>query len=145
MSSKTCSKNIMDFEIRIIKCAPASALERIYRSVGWYDESFSAEAMEKIPQNSTIFAGAFVNNEMVGMGRLISDGVSDGCIQDVAVIKEFQGSGIGKAIVQTIVDESLKLGIDWIQLIATPNNQKFYESLGFEVMPQHTPMLYKIK
>lgn len=133
----------MDFEIRILKCAPASALERIYRSVGWYDESFSAEAMEKIVSQSTIFAAAFINNEMVGMGRLISDGVSDGCIQDVAVLKEFQGLGIGRAIVKTLVEKSLNLGIDWIQLIATPGNEKFYKSLGFEVMHDHTPMLFK--
>ena len=133
----------MDFEIRIIKCVQGSDLERIYRSVGWYDESFSVEAMGKICENSTLFAGAFVNDEMVGMGRLISDGVSDGCIQDVAVIKEFQGYGIGRAIVKTLVEESLKLGIDWIQLIATPGNEKFYKSLGFEVMQNHTPMLYK--
>ena len=142
MSSKICSKT--DFEIRIIKYAPASSLERIYRSVGWYDESFSPEAMEKICQNSTLFAGAFIKDEMVGMGRLLSDGVSDGCIQDVAVIKEFQGLGIGRAIVKKIIDESLKLGIDWIQLIATPGNEKFYESLGFEVMQNHTPMKYNI-
>ena len=133
----------MDFEIRIITCAPASALERIYRSVGWYDESFSAEAMEKIVSQSTIFAAAFINNEMVGMGRLISDGVSDGCIQDVAVLKEFQGRGIGRAIVRTLVEKSLNLGIDWIQLIATPGNENFYKSLGFEVMQDHTPMLFK--
>ena len=141
MSSKTCSKT--DFQIRIIKNAPASSLERIYRSVNWYDENFSHEAMSRICQNSTLFAGAFINDEMVGMGRLLSDGVSDGCIQDVAVLKEFQGLGIGKAIVKKLVDESLKLGIDWIQLIATPGNEKFYASLGFEVMTGHTPMLYK--
>lgn len=135
----------MDFDIRILKCAPAEKLERIYRSVGWYDESFSSEAMEKICPNSTLFAGAFVDDEMVGMGRLLSDGVSDGCIQDVAVIKEYQGHGIGRAIVKTLVEESLKLGIDWIQLIAAPGNENFYKSLGFEVMQNHTPMLYKIK
>ena len=81
---------------------------------------------------------------MGGYRRLLSDGVSDGCIQDVAVIKEFQGLGIGRAIVKKIIDESLKLGIDWIQLIATPGNEKFYESLGFEVMQNHTPMKYNI-
>ena len=143
MSSKIC--NNPDFEIRIIKSVPAASLERIYRAVNWYDESFSTEAMEQIPQNSTIFAGAFVNNEMVGMGRLLSDGVSDGCIQDVAVLPEFQKSGIGRAIVKKLVEESLKLGIDWIQLIATPGNEKFYASCGFEVMAEHTPMRYKIK
>lgn len=132
----------MNFEVRLLKCAPASSLERIYRSVGWYDESFSAEALGKICENSTLFAGAFINDEMVGMGRVISDGVSDGCIQDVAVIKEFQGLGIGKAIVKTLVDEALKLGIDWLQLIATPDNEKFYASLGFKVMENHTPMRY---
>ena len=134
----------MDFEIRIIKCAPAEQLERIYRSVGWYDESFSAEAMEKIVSQSTLFAAAFVNSEIIGMGRLLSDGVSDGCIQDVAVLKEFQGHGIGRAIVRKLVEETLKLGIDWIQLIATPGNEKFYQSLGFEIMQNHTPMRFKV-
>ncbi len=134
----------MNFEVRIIKYSPASALERIYRSVGWYDESFSPGALEKICSNSTLFAAAFVNEEIVGIGRLISDGVSDGCIQDVAVIPDFQGHGIGRAIVKLLVDEALKLGIDWIQLIATPGNEKFYESLGFKTMPAHTPMKYEL-
>ncbi len=132
----------MDFQIRIIKCVQGPDLERIYRSVGWYDESFSDGVLEKICANSTIFAAAFVNDEMVGMGRLLSDGVSDGCIQDVAVLKEFQGNGIGKAIVQTIVNEALARGIDWIQLIATPGNENFYKSIGFEVMQDHTPMRF---
>ena len=132
----------MDFEVRIIKCAQASQLERIYRAVGWYDESFSPEAMAEIVPNSAIFAAAFVNNEMVGMGRLLSDNVSDGCIQDVAVLPEFQGHGIGRAIVRKIVDEALLRGIDWLQLIAAPGNESFYHSLGFEVMQNHTPMKF---
>jgi len=77
----------------------------------------------------------------VGMGRAISDGVSDAYIQDVTVLKELRGRGIGKGIVQTLTGFLKERGLQWIGLISEPGYERFYESLGFKVMPNYTPFL----
>ena len=52
------------------------------------------------------------------MGRAISDLVSDAYIQDVTVLKEYRGKGIGKIIIQTLVEELKTKGVEWIGLVA---------------------------
>jgi aralkylamine N-acetyltransferase len=81
----------------------------------------------------------------VGMGRVISDGVSDGYIQDLVVLPEYRRNGIGNRIVSTLVEACNAKGLGWIGLIAEPGSENFYRSLGFSVMPGHIPMIYKGK
>ena len=77
------------------------------------------------------------------MGRALSDMASDAYIQDVAVLNEFQGRGIGKKIIQTLITELQKNGVDWIGLIAQPGTSGFYENLGFQVLEGHVPLKLK--
>ena len=80
---------------------------------------------------------------MVGMGRAISDGVSDAYIQDVTVLSTYRGRGLGSRIVQCLVAELTRRGIDWVGLVAMPGTASFYEPLGFEPMADFVPMKYK--
>ena len=77
---------------------------------------------------------------MVGMGRSVSDGASDAYVQDVTVLKEFRGAGIGEKIVRMILNDLKKRGIDWIGLIAEPGTETFFRRLGFSVMAGHKPL-----
>jgi GNAT superfamily N-acetyltransferase len=76
------------------------------------------------------------------MGRVISDGVSDGYIQDLVVMPEYRGTGIGAQIVSKLVKKCLEMGVSWIGLIAEPGTEKFYMSLGFSPMDRHIPLLF---
>ena len=121
-------------------------VKKIYLAVGWADESCDIAILSQLAVKSTVFVGAFDSetHAMIGMGRVLSDGISDACIQDVAVLPQYRHQGIGKAITQMLVDECLAKGIDWIQLIASPAGKKLYESCGFEVMTDYIPMKLKI-
>ena len=57
-----------------------------------------------------------------------ADGEYQGAVYDVAVSPEAQGQGIGKVILQTILD---RLPDCNIMLYATPGMEGFYENLGF--------------
>lgn len=81
--------------------------------------------------------------EAVGMGRAISDGASDAYIQDVVVLPEFRGQGIGCRIVELLIGHLERAGIGWIAAVSTPNTEGFYESLGFRRMSGFVPMLYR--
>lgn len=71
------------------------------------------------------------NQQLIGFGRAISDGLIQAAIYDVAVLPSYQGLGIGKQIIQKIVD-SLQ-GCNFI-LYASPGKELFYEKLKFRKM-----------
>ena len=136
----------MAIEYKILTSVNGEAVKKIYLAVGWIDETADVEVLSKLAEKSTVFVGAFDSNsgEMVGMGRVLSDGISDACIQDIAVLKEYRHMKIGRTITEMLIIECRKKGIDWIQLIASEAGRNMYEKLGFEVMSGYVPMKLKI-
>lgn len=72
---------------------------------------------------------AWEGDQIIGAGRLISDGVCYGWIHDVAVLPNFQKKGIGRNIMQELMhgNESLLFG-----LTSAFGGEEFYYKLGFK-------------
>jgi ribosomal protein S18 acetylase RimI-like enzyme len=66
---------------------------------------------------------------LVGAGRALADGVDCSYLCDVAVHPEFQGQGLGTAIIAKLKD--LSAGHRKIILYANPGKEGFYRKLGF--------------
>ena len=79
--------------------------------------------------HTTVFI--YEDSQLIGFGRAISDGEYQGAIYDVAVLPGAQGKGVGKLIVQAILDRLP--GCNLI-LYATPGMEGFYKKLGFGSM-----------
>jgi ribosomal protein S18 acetylase RimI-like enzyme len=79
--------------------------------------------------HTTVFV--YENSVLLGFGRALSDGEYQGAIYDVAVLPEAQGKGIGKIIIETILE---KLPHCSLILYATPGMEGFYKKLGFGLM-----------
>lgn len=131
--------------IKIITSASMADLIRLYKDAGWWESSYdrNPEFLNKIVKDSALFAGAFWEKKLIGMGRALSDLASDAYIQDVAVLKEFRGKGIGGKIIQILIEKLKEKGVDWIGLIAQPGTSSFYKGLGFEPLKDHVPLRYK--
>ncbi|WP_346899102.1 GNAT family N-acetyltransferase [Clostridium sp. UBA7503] len=95
--------------------------------MGYFDEATHKKAFE----NSYITVFIYDNNRLIGFGRALSDGVYQGAIYDVAILPQYQGKGIGKLIVSTIL-ESLR-GCNVI-LYAAKGKEGFYNSFNFRKM-----------
>lgn len=76
------------------------------------------------------YAAAFAraNGALIGGARAISDGVYYAAIHDVAVDPDWQGHGVGRRLVQDLID---RLPVERIFLTAAPGRQGFYARLGF--------------
>ncbi|WPC65939.1 GNAT family N-acetyltransferase [Rhodoferax ferrireducens] len=72
------------------------------------------------------------SGKLIGAGRVLADGGDCACICDVAVRPSHQGTGVGKAIVATLVD--LSKDHKKIILYAVPGKEPFYRKLGFKRM-----------
>ncbi len=134
-----------DINIKIIASAPITDLIALYKSAGWWEPSHDQNPafLNHIVKDSALFVGAFANEQMIGMGRALSDMTSDAYIQDLAVLDEHKGKGIGRKIVQILLEKLKENGVDWIGLIAQPGTSSFYKELGFEQLKDHVPLKYK--
>lgn len=130
--------------VAVVSSWDADEIIALYRAEGWWEETHHPEKII-----AAIFSGSFAvavaydaGKRAVGMGRVLSDGVSDAYIQDVVVDSRCRGQGIGKRIIKELVLTCRKAGISWIALVAEPGTRNFYEPLGFTVMEDYTPMKY---
>jgi N-acetylglutamate synthase-like GNAT family acetyltransferase len=72
---------------------------------------------------------AWMDNQVVACGRMISDGQMYSAIFDVVVDPDFQKKGIGKGIIEKLI---AKAPDTMIHLTSTFGNEAFYEKLGFK-------------
>ncbi len=127
----------------IVSEAPVEAIVALYQAGGWWQESDAwRRIIPEMIRRSYCFMVARLDGRIVGMGRAISDGVSDAYIQDVVVVKELRGAGIGGELVRRLAEHCAARGIGWIGLIAEPGTQAFYQRLGFQPMRDFQPMLF---
>lgn len=110
---------------------------RLRITVGFFETPM--EQTKKALDNGLYNVVAICDGEVVGMGRLVGDGMMYWYIQDVAVLPEYQGNGIGKTIVTKLMDYAEKNSIPGtrttIGLSAAKGKEPFYEKLGFERRP----------
>ncbi|MBA3035649.1 MAG: GNAT family N-acetyltransferase [Desulfobacterium sp.] len=115
----------------------------IYRLTGWWAEDIPDDPshVRQIIAGSHCFIIVCEENKIIGMGRAISDRISDAYVQDLTVISSYRKMGIGTQILKRIVARLENDGIKWIALIAERNSRDFYTNNGFNIMPDSTPML----
>jgi ribosomal protein S18 acetylase RimI-like enzyme len=137
----------VNVEFSILKEADREQIKALYIEGGWWcgDNDKNENFADELIKSSFLFAGAKYKGTVVGIGRVLSDGMSDAYIQDVVVLKEFRKRGIGSGIIKLLLKELIERKIGWIGLIAVPGAEDFYEEIGFEVMKDHTPFIYKKK
>ena len=90
------------------------------------------EEVKKGAANSALVAGAFYEGRQVGYARVISDKTRFAYISDVLLQEEFRGKGIGRGLMQYILNhEQLKDVYQWLLRSAA---NAFYDKVGFYPM-----------
>jgi ribosomal protein S18 acetylase RimI-like enzyme len=91
----------------------------------------AADVHRRAFENSHTVVFVFDNDLLVGFGRAISDGEYQAALYDIAVSLDYQGLGIGKIILQNIINHIPNCNFI---LYASPGKEKFYEREGFKKM-----------
>lgn len=106
--------------------------------VNW--KLLSKRQAELAIENSIYFVKAVDdNNRPIGMGRIVGDGAVICYIQDLVVIPEAQGSGVGSMILEHLTEyvESLREDETTIMLclMCAKGREAFYQKHGFIARP----------
>lgn len=72
--------------------------------------------------------------EMVGAARVVTDGSTFGWLCDVFLLDGHRGRGIGKALLEAVLDHPDVFGLQRL-ILATADAHGLYETYGFEVLP----------
>ena len=73
---------------------------------------------------------------LIGFARATSDHAFNATLWDVAVHPDFQGQGLGKAMMEEMIRELRKSDISNISLFADAHVVDFYNQLGFNADPE---------
>ncbi|EOO74113.1 ribosomal-protein-alanine acetyltransferase [Bacillus cereus VD021] len=103
----------------------------MYESLGWNSLKLSVNELEQMCKQSWYAIYVFDDQKLVGMGRVISDGVITGIICGVCVLPEYQSKGIGKEIVERLIRHCEQKRVI-PQLMCVEDLKYYYESIGFE-------------
>ena len=112
----------------------------IWLSTGWNNNfGITQPEFEKIWSSSFLCIGAMEKNELVGIGRLLSDGCLYGMVYDVVVKETKRNKGIGKGLIEAILNHPLAKDIKVFQLMAAVGTNDFYRKSGFVPRPSDAP------
>jgi len=134
-----------EIEIRFVKSWSEDDIVKLYKVGGWWKDSYDKSGIKQLIKGSFCFAVVIdkKTKKTIGMGRVLSDGVSDGYIQDLVILPEYRKKGIGKKLTESLIDYCKSKGITWIALVSEPNQENFYKKIGFKEMKNYTPLKYE--
>jgi len=134
-----------DISVSLVRSWDAEEIVTLYRAGGWWKDEYDPTEIPRLIGGSFAFVVAAdkKSGRAVGMGRAISDGVSDAYIQDLVVLPSYRRKDLGTAMVSLLVARCRETGISWIALVAEPGSENFYVPLGFARMEGYIPLIYQ--
>ncbi len=88
---------------------------------------------EKASLGSHVVCSAYDAGRLVGYGRAVSDGVMQSLIADLVVLPEYQGKGVGAALLSGLM-QKLPTDPGVVLMYVVPGKEGFYEKQGFHVL-----------
>ncbi|MFM7087079.1 MAG: GNAT family N-acetyltransferase [Cyanobium sp.] len=122
----------LDREIDLIE------LEALCDAVGWSRRPL--RRVRKALEHSLLCVGLWRHDprlpRLVGFARCTGDGVVEATVWDVAVHPLYQGAGLGRQLMDCVLQELRQRGVGRVSLFADPGVVGFYEAQGWQLEPQ---------
>lgn len=125
------NKSIIDLE----------QLQDLFKQAAFWAKDRDIEEMKIAIANSNPTITVWDRDRLIGFARATSDGIYRATIWDVVIHPDYQGAGLGRKLVQTVIAHPLVNRVERIYLMTT-HQQRFYERIGFEENQTTTMVLY---
>lgn len=121
----------------LIPCKSLSKLREFLDENTFWAQNRKLNDLKICLANSDVVVSIWLGKQIVGFGRALSDGVYRGVLWDIVIHKNHQGKGLGKIIVNTILEAKKIKQTKKIYLMTT-NKKDFYSQIEFkEVFSQN--------
>jgi N-acetylglutamate synthase-like GNAT family acetyltransferase len=119
-------------------------LQHLFMRTAFWARSRNMEDLKMAIANSNPVVTVWDGDRLIGFARATSDGVYRAAIWDVVVDPDYQGVGLGRKLVQTVLSHPLVSRVERVYLTTT-HQQSFYERIGFERNETTTMVLHNFK
>ncbi len=103
----------------------------LYQAVGWNMYTRDPKKLERAIAQSLSVLGAYDGDQLVGLIRAVGDGETILFIQDLLVLPSYQRQGIGRQLVDALVDQFPQVRQRVLLTDDQPQTRAFYENIGF--------------
>ena len=113
----------------------------LFEQAAFWAKTRRPEEMEKAIAHSHPVVTAWDDERLIGFSRATSDGVFRATIWDVVIDPDYQGAGLGRRLVETLIAHPHMNKVERTYLMTT-HQQRFYERIGFEQNTTTTMVLH---
>lgn len=106
-------------------------LAALYEDVEWYAYTKDLKKLSQALSNSLYVLSAWDANRLVGLIRIVGDGLTIIYIQDILVLNSYQNRGIATRLMDQILEEYKEVRQKVLLTEEAPNVRHFYEKNGF--------------
>ena len=111
-------------------------LQKLLNKNAFWAKNRTIDDLKKCLANSDVIISLWVENEIVGFGRALTDGIYRGVLWDIVIDQNHQGKGFGTLIIKNLLS-SRKIKNTKKLYLMTTNKKIFYSQFDFkEVISQ---------
>lgn len=107
-------------------------LKKLYSDVQWYAYTQDLEVLEQALEQSLHVITAWQDEELVGLIRIVGDGLTIIYIQDILVLNAYHNQGIATQLMQHVLDKYNNVRQKVLLTEEAPDVRRFYEKNGFQ-------------
>ena len=115
--------------IRSYRPGDLDAVRFLLMAEGWSGRAENRELLSRVIESATRAVVADVDQQVVGFGRCVTDGTSNGYLSMVVVEASHRRQGIGRSIVEALMGDAA--GLTWVLRAGHPGSESFWEAIGF--------------
>ncbi len=123
-------RNIQFQYIDVLSEADLGQLMRLFRAAAFWASDREASAMATAIAHSHPVVTTWDGETLIGFARATSDGVFRATIWDVVIDPGYQGGGLGRKMVETLLSHPHMSRVERVYLMTT-HQQGFYQRIGF--------------
>ena len=118
----------------------------LFRQCWWADDR-DLEGTRKVLEGSDLTLGLQLSpqTKLIGFVRVLTDRMYKATIYDIIVDQEYRNKGIGRFLLQSIINHEDIKGIQHVELYCDADMKDFYKQLGFMETEPEVFLLRKIQ
>ncbi|MEL6813340.1 MAG: GNAT family N-acetyltransferase [Cyanobacteria bacterium J06598_3] len=135
------SRHIQFRYIEKFTASQLTELCKLFEVAAFWAKDRRPEEMAYAIAHSHPVVTAWDGDQLIGFSRATSDGLFRATIWDVVIHPDYQGAGLGRRLVETLIAHPHMNRVERTYLMTT-HQQRFYERIGFEQNSTTTMVLH---
>ncbi|MBO1005981.1 GNAT family N-acetyltransferase [Pseudogracilibacillus auburnensis] len=115
-----------------IKLIDQNHLERLYNDVEWTAYTNDLKQLQQALVHSLEVISAWDGEKLIGLIRVVGDGLTIIYIQDILVLNEYQNQGIATQLMKQLLQKYKNVRQKVLLTEEAPGVRHFYEKNGFQ-------------